>query len=97
MSIRSGRTEVDFDLALLVIASGLYRLVAGRMPGYADAEARHIFRDLIDVPADVTISKREVDVQFHRRTRLPIIIASRILNSSINVPWWHNHLLRMSA
>ena len=50
--------KVDFDMALLVIASGLYRLLARRMRGYSDAQARHIFRDLIDMPADVTIDAR---------------------------------------
>jgi hypothetical protein len=89
--------KVDFDMALLVIASGLYRLLARRMRGYADAQARHIFRDLIDTPADVTISEREVHVRFPRRAHLPIIIASGILNSSVKVPWWDNHTLRMSA
>ena len=33
---------------LLVIASGLYRLLAKHMRGYADAQSRYIFRDLID-------------------------------------------------
>ena len=89
--------KVDFDMALLVIASGLYRILARRMRGYADAQARHIFRDLIDTPADVSISAREVHVHFHRRAHLPIIIASGILDSPVKVPWWHNHTLRMSA
>jgi len=89
--------KVDFDMALLVIASGLYRLLARRMRGYADAQARHIFRDLIDTPADVSVSEREVHVHFHRRAHLPIIIASGILDASTKVPWWHNHRLRMSA
>jgi hypothetical protein len=89
--------KVDFDMALLVIASGLYRLFARRMRGYAEAQARHIFRDLIDAPADISISKHEVHVHFHRRAHLPIIIASGMLNSPVKVPWWHNHTLRMSA
>ena len=89
--------KVDFDMALLVIASGLYRLLARRMRGYADAQARHIFRDLIDTPADVSISAREVHVHFHRRAHLPIIIASGILDSPVKVPWWGQHTLRMSA
>ena len=89
--------KVDFDMALLVIASGLYRLLARRMRGYAEAQARHIFRDLIDTPADVSISTREVHVHFHRRAHLPIIIASGLLDVSTKVPWWHNHSLRMSA
>jgi hypothetical protein len=41
--------KVDFDMALLVIASGLYRLLARRMRGYGDAQARQIFRDLLDL------------------------------------------------
>ncbi len=89
--------KVDFDMALLVIASGLYRLLARRMRGYADAQARHLFRDLIDTPADVTILEREVHVRFHRRAHLPIIIASGLLDSPVKVPWWDNYTLRMSA
>jgi hypothetical protein len=84
-------------MALLVIASGLYRLLARRMRGYADAQARHIFRDLVDTPADVTVSEREVHVRFHRRAHLPIIIASGILDSPLHVPWWQDFTLRMSA
>jgi hypothetical protein len=49
--------KVDFDMNLLVIASGLYRLMAKRMRGYADAQARQIFRDLIDTPADATVTR----------------------------------------
>ncbi len=51
--------KVDFDMTLLVIASGLYRLMARRMRGYGDAQARQIFRDLIDTPADVTARDKE--------------------------------------
>src|SRR5262249_21774620 len=59
--------KVDFDMALLVMASGLYRLLARRMRGYRDAQARQIFRDLIDMPADIDITEAEVLVRFHRR------------------------------
>ena len=89
--------KVDFDMALLVIASGLYRMLAQRMRGYADAQARHIFRDLIDTPADVSVCEREIHVRFHRRAHLPIIIASGLLDSSVSVPWWGDRTLRFSA
>lgn len=89
--------KVDFDMALLVIASGLYRKLARQMRGYADAQARHLFRDLVDTPADVTITDTEVQVHFHRRAHLPIIIASGLLEKPVPVPWWPHHALRMSA
>jgi len=89
--------KVDFDMALLVIASGLYRQLANKMRGYEDAQAKRIFRDLIDMPATVTLGDSEVTVEFHRRAHLPIIIGSGILDSRVNVPWWNGLPLRMRA
>ena len=86
--------KVDFDMALLVLASGLYRLMAYRMRGYDDAQARQIFRDLIDMPADVTIDEHEVRVRFHRRAHLPIVLASGLFNKPVAVPWWYGRTLR---
>src|SRR3989454_11576519 len=89
--------KVDFDMALLVLASGLYRLIAQRMRGYADAQARQIFRDLIDMPADVTVSDKEVEVSFHRRAHLPILLASDLMEKRIAVPWWNGLPLRLTT
>jgi transposase len=89
--------KVDFDMALLVIASGLYRRLAQRMRGYADSRARQIFRDLVDMPADVHITEHEVEVRFHRRAHLPIVSASGLLDETIEVPWWNGTRLRLRA
>jgi hypothetical protein len=88
--------KVDFDMALLVLASGLYRLVARRMRGYGDAQARQIFRDLIDMPADVEITQKEVSVSFHRRAHLPILLASDLMEKPLPVPWWNGLPLRLT-
>ena len=87
--------KVDFDMALLVIASGLYRLMARRMRGYDDAQARQIFRDLIDMPADVAITETEIRVRFHRRAHLPIVLASGLFDKPLAVPWWNGRTLRL--
>src|SRR6266851_968896 len=89
--------KVDFEMALLVIASGLYRLVAQRMRGYGDAQARQIFRDLIDMPADVSLTEKEVIISFHRRAHLPIILASDLMERRIAVPWWNGLPLRLTT
>ena len=89
--------KVDFDMALLTLASGLYRLVAQRMRGYSDAQARQIFRDLIDISADVQVSDKEVSVSFHRRAHLPILLASDLLAKSVAVPWWNGLPLRLTT
>jgi len=89
--------KVDFDMALMVIASGLYRLLAKRMRGYGDAQARLIFRDLIQMPANVRVSDSGVAVHFHRRAHLPIIIASGLLEKKVAVPWWGGKTLTMTG
>ena len=89
--------KVDFDMALLVIASGLYRILARRMRGYGEAQARRIFRDLIDMPASITTTPAEVRVHFHRRAHLPIILASGMLDTKTTVPWWNNAALTFTS
>lgn len=88
--------QVDFDMALLVTASGLYRLLARKMRGYADAQARVIFRELIDMPATVEVTKED-RVRFDRRAHLPIVLASGLFDTPINVPWWNQMRLRLTA
>jgi len=89
--------KVDFDMTLLIIASGLYRLMAKRMRGYADAQARQIFRNLIDTPADLTIGEKIIEVRFHRRAHLPVILTSGLLDQTVKVPWWNGLALRLTA
>jgi hypothetical protein len=87
--------KVDFDMALLVLASCLYRLMARRMRGYDDAQARQIFRDLIDMPADIAIIENEIRVRFHRRAHLPIVLACGLIDKPVVVPWWNGRRLRL--
>jgi transposase len=89
--------KVDFDLALLVMASALYRRFARRMRGYADAQARQIFRDLVDLPATVRLTPAEVRVTFHRRAHIPILLASDLLTETPSVPWWNGARLTLQA
>ncbi len=89
--------KVDFDMTLLVIASSLYRLLARDMRGYDQAQARQIFRDLVDMPADVVIRDRKVSVEFHRRAHLPILLASDLFKRPVDVPWWGGAQLSLST
>ena len=46
--------------------------------------ARQVFRDLIDVPTDVTITEHDIQVRFHHRAHLPIIAASGVLGRAVD-------------
>src|SRR2546427_9820896 len=92
------RLKVDFEMALLLVtASGLYRLLAHRMRGYSDAQARQIFRDLGDMPATVEVTDHEIAVSFHRRAHLPPLPASRPFLKSVRIPSWSNRGLPLST
>lgn len=49
------------------------------------------------MPATVDITEREVQVRFHRRAHLPIVLASKLLDASVTVPWWNRMRLRLTA
>jgi len=89
--------KVDFDMGLLLVASCLYRLLARRMRGYSDAQARHIFRDIVDMPADVRVTENEVRVSYHRRSHLPILLASGLMEERVPIPWWDGRPLRLTT
>jgi hypothetical protein len=63
MLVENALFAAVLDMALLVPGSGLYRLMAKRMRGYDDAQARQIFCDLIDMTADVAITSYAGRVQ----------------------------------
>jgi hypothetical protein len=88
--------KVDFDMVLLVIASVLYRRLGKSMRGYAEAQARQIFRNLVNMPAEVTVAHDQVTVRFYRRAHLPIIAASGMLDRAVGVPWWGGRPLRLT-
>jgi hypothetical protein len=96
ISIAASCRSSGFDMALL-ITCGLYRLLARKMRGYADAQARVIFRNLIDMPATVEVTDKEVQVRSDRRAHLPIVLASGLLDTPVDVPWWNGMRLRLTA
>ena len=62
-----------------------------------DAQARQIFRDIVAMPATITVTEHEVEVNFHRRSHLPIILASGMMDRPVTVPWWKGHTLRLTT
>lgn len=87
--------NVDFDVLLTVIASGIYRMFAKMLRGYERARARQVFRRFLDTSARVTVSKREVTVQLPRRAHNPILIDAGLIRHTVKIPWWKGRTLRI--
>ncbi|PYS18364.1 MAG: hypothetical protein DMG11_33555 [Acidobacteria bacterium] len=89
------RIKVDFDVILTEIGSGLYRMIARKLPGFESAKARQVFRHFLDTPAQITIEDRTVEVTLPKRAHNPLLIAAGLAEGSTPVPWWDDHRLTL--
>jgi hypothetical protein len=88
--------KVDFDLQITIMASTLYRLMADRIGReYGRAQAKTIFRHLLDVSATVQIGEEEVIVSLDKRAHNPYLVASRLADHPTPMPWFDNKLLKI--
>lgn len=88
--------KVNCDLQLTLMASSLYRLLGAKVGnGYAEAKADHIFRDLVDATATVTITTSEIVVRFQKRAHNPLLLAAGFDRKAIPVPWLGGKKLRL--
>lgn len=87
--------NVDYDVMLTVLASGIYRLFAQHLRGYEHAQARQIFRQFLDTTARVNIDEKTVTVRLPRRAHNPILLDAELLGVSAPIPWWGGRELRV--
>jgi hypothetical protein len=88
--------KVNCDLQLTLMASSLYRLLGARIGhGYQTAESRHIFRDFIDASATVQLTERELQVRFQKRAHNPLLLAARIHETDVKIPWLAGRRLQL--
>ena len=56
---------------------------------------KQLCRRFLDTPARLTVTDQHVTVQLQRRAHHPILLASKLLNSTPAVPWWQGRQLRL--
>jgi len=80
--------KVDCDLQLTLMASSLYRLLAGRIGrGYEQAKSRHRFRDFVDATAQVTVGESDIVVRYQKRAHNPLLVAAGFDRAETVIPW----------
>ena len=88
--------KVDFDLQITLMASALYRLLAEKIgAGYGHAQAKTLFRNLLDLSATVAIEAERVVVTLDKRTHNPFLVNSRLADTPIPMPWFGNKSLEL--
>ena len=90
--------NVDFDVLLTVIASGVYRIFSSSLRGFEHARARQVFRRFLDTTARVTVRDNEVTVRLPRRAHNPILIDGGLIGKASGpIPWWGGRTLRVEV
>lgn len=80
--------NVDFDVLLTVLASGLYRQFAHGLRGYERAHARQLFRRFLDSTGRVAVADDGVTVTLPRRAHNPILLDAGLIGRPTPIPWW---------
>jgi hypothetical protein len=88
--------KVNCDLQLTLIASSLYHLLGCQLGhGYQTSKSRHLFRDLIDATATVTIGPNDLQVRFQKRSHNPFLITAGFDRKETPIPWLGGKRLRL--
>lgn len=83
--------KVDFDMQLTLMASSLYRIMARRIGReYVHAQAKTVFRNLLDLSGKVEISSSSLIVTLDKRAHNPYLVASGLTDRPTPMPWLGN-------
>ena len=86
--------KADFDMQLTLMASSLYRLMAQRIGReYQHAQAKKIFRNLLDLSGTIEVEKTRVVVTLDKRAHNPYLVASGLTGTATPMPWFGNKQL----
>ena len=63
--------KVDLDLTMTITAHTLYRMMAKKLTGFENAEAKTLFRNFIDTVADIVIDYPTIQIKVLKKVHYP--------------------------
>jgi hypothetical protein len=88
--------KVNCDLQLTLMASSLYRLLGSEIGnGYESVIPRHLFRDVVEATAQISILETEIVIQFQKRAHNPLLLAAGFHKKDVPIPWLGGKHLRL--
>ena len=91
------RLNVDFDLTLTVLADLLYRSLAERVKGFAQAGPSRLFRKIIDPPGIIEIRAEGITVHLSKRAHNPLLKEAGLTQPTRAVPWLGGRCVRVGC
>jgi hypothetical protein len=88
---------VNFDLTLTVLAAVLYRGLAGRLKGFAQASPARVFRKFVDTPGCIEVTEHEIVVRLVKRSHHPLLREAGLTAPTQAVPWLGGRSVRIEC
>jgi len=86
--------KVHFDVLMTMIAHALYHFMSQKLRGFEDCRAATIFRQFINMKADIVIRDDDIRVKFPRRSHNPVIKAAQLDKKVTRISWLGNKRLK---
>jgi hypothetical protein len=86
--------KVYFDVLMTMIAHALYHLLSQKLSGFEDCRSSTIFRQFINMKADILVRGNSIMVKFPRRSHHPIIKAAKFDKQTPGISWLGNRQLQ---
>jgi hypothetical protein len=91
------RLNVDFDLTLTVLADLLYRGLAERLKGFAQASPSKVFRKFVDTPGVIEMRAGGIHVRLSKRAHNPLLKEAGLMQPTPGVPWLGGRCVRLEC
>jgi hypothetical protein len=79
--------KVHFDVLMTMIAHALYHLLSQNFRGFEHCRSATIFRQFINLKADIIVRGNDISVKFPRRSHNPIIKAAKLDKNAPAISW----------
>jgi transposase-like protein len=88
--------EVDYSVALTILANVLYRWFANKMRGFERVQPKQVYRKFIHTWAEVRVRPTAVEVILPRRSHNPLLLEAGYNHLNVPIPWWNGATLKFS-
>ena len=85
--------QVNFDIAMTLIANSLYKVMARKLRWFEDAAPKTISRKFVNIESQINITDNEFIVQYKKNTYNPMVKDWVTSLNDIKIPWIGNRKL----
>ena len=86
--------QVNFDIAMTLIANTLYKLLAQKTKWFNDAKPKTISRNFVNIQTSLEIGDDEIRICFDKSSYVPVLKDWIESLPEYQVPWWKDKKLK---